>query len=89
MDGYGSHNTYEFLEYCEKHNIIPLTFPSHTTHLLQPLNVYVFQPLKHYHSKAVNQAISTGDESFTKVEFLAAFNQFRRQAFKTSTIESA
>ena len=89
MDGYGSHDTFEFLEYCENHNIIPLTFPSHTTHLLQPLDVCVFQPLKHYHSEAVNLAISTGDESFSKVEFLAAFNKFRRQAFKASTIQSA
>ena len=89
MDGYGSHDTYEFLKYCEDYDIIPLTFPSHTTHLLQPLDVCVFQPAKHYHSEAVNQAISTGDESFTKVEFLAAFNQFRRQAFKSSTIQSA
>lgn len=89
MDGYGTHDTYEFLEYCEEYNIIPLTFPSHTTHSLQPLDVCVFQPLKHYHSEAVNQAISTGVECFSKVEFLAAFNQFRRQAFKASTIESA
>ena len=86
MDGYGSHDTYEFLEYCEKYNIIPPTFPSYTMHLLQPLDVYVFQPLKHYYSKVVNQAISMGDESFTKIEFLSVFNQFRRQAFKISTI---
>ena len=89
MDGYGSHDTFEFLEYCEKYNIIPLTFPSYTTYLLQPLDVCVFQPLKHYHSEAVNQAISTGDECFSKLEFLAAFSNFRRQAFKTSTILSA
>jgi hypothetical protein len=89
MDGFGSHDTFEFLEYCEFHNIIPFTFPSHTTHLLQPLDVCVFQPLKHYHAEAVNQAISTGDESFSKVEFLAAFNTFRTQAFKSSTIISS
>jgi hypothetical protein len=89
MDGYGSHDTFEFLEYCEYYNIIPFTFPSHSTHLLQPLDVCVFQPAKHYHSEAVNQAISTGDVSFSKVEFLAAFSSFRRQAFKRSTILSA
>ena len=74
MDGYGSYDTYEFLHYCEEYNIIPLTFLSHTIYLLQPLDVCIFQPLKHYHSEVVNQAISTGDELFTKVEFLAAFN---------------
>jgi len=30
-----------------------------------------------------------GDETFTKVEFLAAFNEFRTKAFKESTIRSA
>ena len=39
FDGYGSHTTKELLEYCELNNIIPLALPSHTTHLLQPLDV--------------------------------------------------
>ena len=34
MDGFGSHDIFEFLEYCEFHNIIPFIFPSHTTYLL-------------------------------------------------------
>ncbi len=89
MDGFGSHDTREFLGYCEEYKIIPFTFPSHTTHLLQPLDVCVFQPLKHYHSEAVNEAISTGDETFSKTEFLAAFNTFRAKAFKSTTIVSA
>ena len=57
FDGYGSHTTKEFLEYCEFNNIIPLALPSHTTHLLQPLDVCVFQPLKHWHSEAVMEAV--------------------------------
>ncbi len=88
MDGYGSHHTREFLFYCEDHKIIPFDLPSHTTHLLQPLDVCVFQPLKHWHSEAVNEAIQTGDETFTKIEFLAAFNGFRSKAFKETTIRS-
>ena len=87
MDGYKSHDTCELLKYCEEHNIIPLTFLSHTTYLLQLHNVCLFQPMKHYHSEAVNRAISTEEKCFSKMEFLAAFNQFRRQAFKASTIE--
>jgi len=47
MNGCGSHHTREFLSYCEDHKIIPFGLPSHTTHLLQPLDVCVFQPLKH------------------------------------------
>ena len=63
--------------------------PSHTTDILQPLDVGVFQPLKHYHSQAVNNAVALGDETFTKVEFLNVFNIFKAQAFKPATIRSA
>jgi hypothetical protein len=87
MNGYGSHHTREFLSYCEDHKTIPFGLPSHTTRLLQPLDVCVFQPLKHWHS--VNRAVQMGDETFSIVEFLAAFNEFRTKAFKESTIRSA
>ena len=89
MDGYGSHHTKEFLEFCEEKRIITLALPSHTTHLLQPLDIYVFQPLKHWHTEAINNSVQTGDKTFTKVEFLNVFNGFRQQVFKTTTIESA
>ncbi len=49
----------------------------------------VFQPLKHWHSEAVNEAIQTSHETFIKIEFLAAFNGFRSKAFKETTIRSA
>ena len=47
LDGYGLHHTIEFIEYCEEAKIIPFGLPAHTTHLLQPLDMVVFQPLKH------------------------------------------
>ena len=54
MNDYGSHHTAEFLIYCEDNNIVLFALPSHITHLSQLLDVYVFQPLKHWHSEAVN-----------------------------------
>lgn len=51
VDGHTSHLTKEVVEYCEQHKIILFILPSHSTHLLQPLDVAVFQPYKHYHSK--------------------------------------
>jgi hypothetical protein len=89
MNGYGSHHTCEFIEYCDQAKIIPFSLSAHITHLLQPLNVVVFQPLKHWHAEAVKEAMSHGDETFIKVEFLNAFNSFRKKAFKKSTILSA
>ena len=50
--------------------------PPHSTHLTQPLDVGVFQPMKHYHAEAVDNAIRLGDVDFNRLDFLAAFNQF-------------
>ena len=49
----------------------------------------VFQPLKHYHRKAVEQATRTRCEVFNKLEFLAAIKTIRKQTFKYQTIKSA
>ncbi len=89
MDGYGSHHTCEFIEYCDQVKIISFGLSAHTTHLLQSLDVMIFQPLKHWHAEAVKEAMAQGDETFIKVEFLNAFNAFRKKAFKKFTILSA
>ncbi|ERF74893.1 hypothetical protein EPUS_09099 [Endocarpon pusillum Z07020] len=47
LDGHSSHTTYKFLSYCQKHKIMPFFLPPHTTYILQPLDVAIFQPYKH------------------------------------------
>jgi hypothetical protein len=89
LDGYGSHHTLEFVNYCDENGIIPFAFPPHTTHILQPLDVVVFQQYKHYHTKAIDIAVRDGCIQITKVEFLAAISDIRRKTFKESTIYSA
>jgi hypothetical protein len=79
----------DFIQQCWDKKIIPFCLPPHTTHLLQPLDVVCFQPLKHYHGEAIDHAVRTGDTEFTKVEFLAAFDKIRHQTFKESTVKSA
>ncbi len=89
LDGYGSHITYEFLEYCHRNKIIVFALLPHSTHLCQPLDVVVFQLYKHWHKKAVNEATRTGYRNFNKIEFLAAIRSIRAQTFKRTTILSA
>ncbi len=89
MNDYESHHTSEFLFYCENHKIIFFSLSLHTTYLLQSLNVYVFQSLKHWHSKMINRAVQMNDEIFSKVEFLTAFNEFWIKVFKEFIIQSA
>ncbi|KAM4064190.1 DDE superfamily endonuclease [Hirsutella rhossiliensis] len=89
LDGHGSHHTLDLIEYAEAHNIVLFALPPHLTHLLQPLDVVVFQPYKHYHSRAVDFAIRSGASKITKLEFLAMIQSIRVKAFKESTILSA
>ena len=88
LDGYGSHHTREFIRFCDNNGIIPFGLPPHTTHYLQPLDVVVFQPLKHYHAKALDIVVREGCTNITKLEFLDFIQEVRRQAFKTETILS-
>ena len=88
-DGFNSHIEFEFIQYCWDNFIIPFCLPPHSTHLLQPLDVVCFQPLKHYHAEAIDRAIRLGDYSFSRATFLATIHDIRTQAFKNSTIISA
>lgn len=89
LDNHVSHATAEFLYYARERGIIPYYLPPHTTHFLQPLDVVVFQPYKHWHSEAVDAATRTGCTNINKVEFLAALQSIRLQTFKMNTIKSA
>jgi DDE superfamily endonuclease/Tc5 transposase DNA-binding domain len=88
-DGYGSHITREILEFCEKKQIHMFCLPPHTSHILQPLDVVLFQPYKHYHAKAIDYASRTGCGDFNKLEFLHAIGSIRQQTFKKNSILSS
>ena len=89
IDGFGSHMTIPFLDLATESKILLFRLPAHSTHLTQPLDVEVFQPLKHYHTEAIDQAVRLGDTKFGTLEFLAAFQQFRAKTFKESTVKHA
>jgi hypothetical protein len=46
LDGHESHNSTEFNKYCKDNKIVTLCMPPHSSHLLQPLDVGCFAPLK-------------------------------------------
>ena len=46
MDGHGSHQTDDFMYECFKNGIYLLFLPSHASHVLQPLDVSCFSPVK-------------------------------------------
>jgi hypothetical protein len=88
FDGHGSHLTDDFTYYYWEHDIIPFRLPSHSTHLLQPLDIGVFQPFKHWHQVHLHEAVRYGALEFTKLDFLAAFQWIHERKFKRKTILS-
>ena len=89
FDGHGSHLTDDFLYYCWAHDIVPFQLPPKTTHLLQPLDLGVFQPLKHWHQVSLHEALQFGNTEFTKQDFLNAYQTVRNRTFKRTTVLSA
>jgi hypothetical protein len=56
---------------------------------MQPLDVVVFQPFKHWYGKAVNQAYRTGAFEIDKMEFLHLIPDVRKRTFKKAIIKAA
>ena len=48
-DEYNTHTDYAIKDWCIKYYILSFTFSSHSTHLLQSLDVVCFQSFKYYY----------------------------------------
>lgn len=88
-DNYGSHTFFEFLEFANQHRIIVIGLPPHTSHLLQPLDVVLFQPYKHWHKQAILQATRTRYTQFNLMEFFCSITDIRNNTFKESSIRAS
>lgn len=86
MDSHPSHTSPQFTLLAHANCIIPFTFPSHLTHCLQPLDVGVFQPYKHWHKKAIQYALRSLDIEYNIASFFRDLDSIRTNTFKPSTI---
>jgi hypothetical protein len=73
LDNYGSHTTPEFTSFCIKNNIVLLWMPPHSSHILQPLDVACFGPLKQAFSKQTQHLIRNHIFHINKSTFIDAF----------------
>lgn len=70
VDGHSSHLTMQLSEFCSKNQIILISLFPNSTHILQPLDVAVFRPLKLEWKKAVtNWRIENNGVKFKKEDF--------------------
>jgi hypothetical protein len=86
FDGHSSHMTIEFINYCWECKVIPFLLPLHTTHLLQPLDVGVFQLMKQHHQNLLAEQVRFGGMEYTKMDFLDAYQEIRNLTMKKKTI---
>ncbi len=88
MDGHGSHITANVMSHCMKPATDLLILPPHTSHMLQPLDVSVFAPLKRALA-AETSAVSRLDYGrIQRVEWTEMSIRSREKAFTSSTIIS-
>lgn len=91
LDGHGSHVTYEFIEHCVHNSILLLCLPSHSTHLIQPLDVGLFGPYQHYYGQAVDKFMRSGQNKngIKRSIFIPFLTQACERTFSAANIHKA
>ena len=89
MDQHGSYMDPQFTLKAYEYQIYPYVFPGHLTHILQPLDVGVFQAYKHWHRKAIQNAVRSLDIEYNIASFFRDLQQIRTDTFKPGTIQGA
>ena len=87
-NSHGSHLMGSFLSHCLKHDIQVILLLPHMSHLLQPLDVGVFSPLKHYLSWNLDKLIRTGIAKVEKCEWVECFVKAHPLALTSKNIQS-
>ena len=73
IDNHNSHISTKFDEYYKLNNVITINILAHSFHLLQPLNVGLYLPLKFIYGCQINLFICTFINHITKTEFFITY----------------
>jgi hypothetical protein len=88
LDGHSSHATPEFDQYCAEKKIITLCMPPNTSHLLQPLDVSCYSPLKRAYGREIEELARQGVYHIDKIDFLTAYTRIRPIVFTQQNIQA-
>jgi hypothetical protein len=89
LDGHGSHLTARFIAFCIDKKIDLVVLPPHTSHILQPLDVGVFSPLKRALSTEIEKLFRLDTRRIPRIEWTEAYITARSRAFIPRSIESS
>ncbi|KAJ0126689.1 Chitin synthase A [Fusarium oxysporum f. sp. albedinis] len=87
LDGHESHHSADFERYCKENKIITLCMRAHAPHLLQPLDVGCFGPLKQAYGREIEHLIRCSIIHISKTEFFSAFYTAFKATFTESNIQ--
>lgn len=89
LDGHGSHETTDFMWLCYQHKIHLLFLPPHSSHVLQPLDLSIFSPLKTAYRKELGFLSQWTDSTVVgKRNFLTCYRVARQAALTEQNIKS-
>ena len=89
MDGHDSHtNSIQFIEYCMRNGIIAYCLPLHSAHILQPLDVGLFGPLKRSYTQHAADTLAI-DIVIQKANFVPLNICAHNEAYTIDNILSA
>ena len=84
MDSHCTHCSLKMIRYAVENNIIMMSYPGNSTHLLQPLDVCLFSSLQLAYKKAVAEHLKTRT-GVTWALCWRFFAQARREAYTVQT----
>jgi len=86
MDGHSSHVTAKVISFCMQNGIDLLIMPPHCSHMLQPLDVSVFAPLKRALGKETDKVARLDSSRVARVQWTEMYMRAHKTAFSTSNI---
>jgi hypothetical protein len=89
LDGHESHVSQDFKDYCLEQKILTLCMPAHSSHILQPLDVVCFSPLKLKYSQRVRALAHQRVFHINKEGFLPAFRDAFLDVFTKDNCQKA
>jgi hypothetical protein len=86
IDGHESHCSVAFQDLCKEKKIITICMPPHSSHLLQPLDVACFSPLKRIYGDEISALARSRIHHINKQTFLPAFKAAFEKTFTAENI---
>lgn len=89
LDQHTTHVTAEFMYECMVHNVRCLYIPSHSSHIMQPLDLGIFSALKeYYHQATMGFGFFSASGPYNKQRFVKAYKQASKRAFSDRNIHT-